>query len=141
MEISEQIRLRFTGVDFPSVQVKSFKPYKESDDVKLKTNIQPKVFIPKDSKHTFNIIMHVEIFAEDHFSLSITAVGLFELSQEDVTDEIRNSFINENSPAIVFPYVRAFISSLTSNLGRVTTPIVLPTRFFKGKLEEAQSEE
>lgn len=141
MEITEQIKLRFTGVDFPSVQVKSYKPYKESDDVKLKTNIQPKVFIPKDSKHTFNIIMQVEIFAEDHFSLSVTAVGLFELSQEDVSEEIRNSFINENSPAIVFPYVRAFISNLTSNLGRVTTPIVLPTRFFKGKLEHTQPEE
>ena len=135
MEIKEQIKLRFTGVDFPSVTVHSIQSYKESDEVKLKVNIKPKVFIPKDYTNKFNIIMNVEIAAEGFFNLLVVAVGYFELSKEDISEEVRNSFINENSPAIVFPYVRSFISTLTSNLGNVTTPIILPTRFFKGELE------
>ncbi|HLA57127.1 MAG TPA: protein-export chaperone SecB [Puia sp.] len=137
MEITEQIKLRFKGVDFPSVQIKSFKAYQESEDHKMQVNIQPKVFIPKESQNTFNIIMQIDLVVQDFFILNITAIGLFELSQETVTDEVRKSFINENSPAIMFPYVRSFISTLTSNLGKVTTPIILPTRFFKGELEES----
>jgi len=137
MEITEQIKLRFKGVDFPSVQIKSFKAYQESEDHKMQVNIQPKVFIPKESQNTFNIIMQIDLVIQDFFILNITAIGLFELSQETVTDEVRKSFINENSPAIMFPYVRSFISTLTSNLGKVTTPIILPTRFFKGELEES----
>lgn len=136
MEIQEQVKLRFTGVDFPNVQLNSSKTYKESEELKLNVTISPKVFLPGDSKHLFQIIMHVEVSVPEHFTLSVVAVGYFELTETDVADEVRKSFINANSTAIMFPYVRAFISTLTSNLGGVTTPIVLPTRFFKGDLEE-----
>ena len=142
MEIKEQISLRFKGVDFPSVQLSSSKPYKEDKDNPISVEINPRAFIPADSPNTFKIIMDVRIEAEDFFLLNVTGVGLFELSQLDVTPEIRKTFINANSTAIVFPYMRAFISSLTSSLGNVTTPILLPTRFFKGDyLEEANTEQ
>jgi preprotein translocase subunit SecB len=38
----------------------------------------------------------------------------------------------------MFPYVRAFITTLTTNLGNVTNPLIIPTQFFKGELEEVQ---
>jgi preprotein translocase subunit SecB len=142
MEIKEQISLRFKGVDFPSIQLNSLRPFQESDENNISIDIQPKAFIPSDSPNTFKIIMNVEISAEDFFTLKITAVGSFELSHEDVTPEIRKTFINANSTAIMFPYVRAFVSTLTANIGNVTTPILLPTRFFKGDyIEEANSEQ
>jgi len=142
MEIAEQIKLRFTGVDFPLVQLNSIKLYKETDIESNPTNvsIDPKVFLPNDSKSSFRIIMFVDIAAEGFFTLSVTAVGHFELTKDDVTDEVRKSFINANSTAIMFPYVRAFISTLTGNLGGVMNRILLPTRFFKGDLEIIQDE-
>jgi len=140
MEIKEQIKLRFKGVDFPSVQLQSFKPYKESTQLAPKIDIVPTVFIPKDAKNTFKIIMRVAITVQEYFSLHVTGIGLFELSSEDVDSDTRNSFVNANSTAIMFPYVRAFISSLTSNVGNVTSPIILPTRFFKGDLEHSTEE-
>ena len=142
MEIKEQISLRFKGVDFPQVQLNSFKPFIETENNKIAIDIKPKAFIPNDKQNVFNIIMEIDISAESFFSLKIVAVGHFELSKEEVSDEIRKSFINANSTAIMFPYVRSFISTLTSNIGNVTTPIILPTRFFKGDyLEEVQREE
>lgn len=140
MEITEQIRLRFKGVDFPSVQLKSLKPYKEHDDHKMMISMLPKVFIPIDTQNTFKIIMQVELSVEGYFTLSVTGVGFFELTEENVSEEVRKSFINANSTAIMFPYVRAFISTITSNIGNVTTPIILPTRFFKGDLEEVNED-
>ncbi len=136
MEITEQIKLRFTGVDFPVIHLNSIKPFKESEEQKVKVEIKPKVFIPDGVRNIFKIIMEVECSADGYFTLDVTGIGTFELSQEDVTDEVRKSFINANSTAIVFPYVRAFIGNITSNLGAVTTPILIPTRFFKGDLEQ-----
>lgn len=142
MEIKEQISLRFKGIDFPSVQLNSIKPYIEGGENKISVEIQPKAFIPSDNTNTFKIIMTVDISAEDCFNLKVTGVGNFEISKEDISPETRRSFINANSTAIVFPYIRAFISSLTCNLGNVTTPIILPTRFFKGDyIEEANTEQ
>lgn len=142
MEIKEQISLRFKGVDFPSIELNSLKPFKESEQDGIIVDIQPRAFIPSDSANKFKIIMNLEISAEDFFKLKITAVGSFELSSEDVLPEIRKTFINANSTAIMFPYIRSFVSTLTSNIGNVTTPILLPTRFFKGDyIEEANSEE
>lgn len=136
MEIKEQIKLRLKGIDFPVVQIKSIQPFIESDDNKLKVSITPQVFIPQDSNNTFKIIINVVISGDDHFTMSVVGVGSFELSKEDITEDERNNFINANSIAIVFPYVRSFIANISSNLGsNITTPITLPVQFFHGKIE------
>lgn len=140
MDIKEQITLRFLGVDFPAVNLHSSQPF-SSDTQDIEIEIIPKAFIPNDKPDHFKIIMDVHLSKESYFSLQITAIGSFRLSKEDVTEDQRKSFINANSTAIMFPYVRAFISMLTSNLGNVTKPIVLPTRFFKGDyIEQTETE-
>lgn len=138
MEIQEQIKLRFSGVDFQSVQFASTKQYNNEEDKDLspiKIEISPTAFIPKGISNMFSIIMYVDIEAQGYFNLTISAIGNFELDKEDISDDVRKSFINANSTAIMFPYVRAFISMFTSNLGGVMNRILLPTRFFKGDLE------
>lgn len=141
MEIKEQIKLKFKGVDFPLVNFKSMKSATDLGDNEIKVKIAPKVFIPKDSAHTFNIIMNVDLVGENHFTLNVIGIGFFELSETDVDEETRKSFINANSTAIMFPYVRAFISTITGNLGNVMNRILLPVRFFKGDLKEMEDEE
>lgn len=141
MEIKEQINLRFTGVDFPIVNFKSMQYALELEDNEIKVNIDPKVFLPKEANHTFSIVMNVDISAEKHFNLNLVAIGFFELSDVNIDSEVRKSFINANSTAIMFPYVRAFISTLTGNLGNVMNRILLPTRFFKGDLKEIENSE
>lgn len=136
MESNEQIKLRFKGVDFPFIQLNSIQSYVGKEESQVNIEILPRFFFPQGQQNAFNIIMQVELSVDDFFKLNITGVGSFELSKDDVTDEEKKSFINANSTAMMFPYVRAFISTLTSNLGNVTTPIILSTRFFKGELEE-----
>ena len=47
-------------------------------------------------------------------------------TKEDVTDEFKKSpFIEINAPAIAFPYIRAYISNLTTQSGLFT--VTLPT--------------
>ncbi|GHV20893.1 protein translocase subunit secB [Bacteroidia bacterium] len=57
-------------------------------------------------------------------SISVNAVGLFEFDS-NIAPEKLNIFFNVNAPAIMFPYIRAYISTLSALSG--IKPIILPT--------------
>lgn len=137
MEIAKQIKLKFYGVDFPIVNLNSTNPVLESEDP-IKINIAPKVYFPKETPNIFKIIQEVSLSSEGYFELFILAVGSFELD-ETLSEDIKQSFINTNAPAIMFPYIRAFISTLTSNVGNATGSIIIPPHFFRGEIEIVES--
>jgi preprotein translocase subunit SecB len=61
-------------------------------------------------------------------NIKLSASALFE-SKNEITEEFKNShFIKTNSPAIAFPYLRSFITTLTSNTG--FGQVILPTMNF-----------
>ena len=140
MEIKEQTRLRFIGMDFPSIEMRSKKPFIETEDNKVNIEITPRFFTPKSPKNLFKIIMQAELSVDDHFELKIVGIGTFELSKEDVSEDERRMFVNANATAIVFPYMRALIATITANVGKVITPILLPPRFFHGDIEQSKKE-
>ncbi len=135
MEVSNQIQLKFHGVDFPVINLKSDEPFFQSEVNSVNIEITPKVFYPKEQPEYFKIIQEINLSSDKFFSLFLLAVGTFEL-KADIDEKIKKSFVNINAPAIMFPYIRAFISTLTSNIGNVTGPLTIPTQFFKGELEE-----
>ncbi|MDI9311130.1 MAG: protein-export chaperone SecB [Limnohabitans sp.] len=135
MEVSNQIQLKFHSVDFPVINLNSDKPFFQREENTINIDITPKVFYPKDQADYFKIIQEIKLSSDKYFSLFILAVGTFEL-KASLDEKIRKSFININAPAIMFPYIRSFISTLTANLGNVTGPLTIPTQFFKGELEE-----
>ena len=57
-------------------------------------------------------------------TISVKAEGYFEFDN-DITQELQDKFFKINAPAILFPYIRAYISTLTSLSGIET--IILPT--------------
>jgi preprotein translocase subunit SecB len=131
MSTETQIKLKFISVDFPVVNFNSEKQFLGDDEIHI--DIEPKVYLPKDDHKHFKIIQEVNIFVKETFKIFIIAIGNFELN--DIEDEqLRKSFINLNAPAIMFPYIRSFISTLTANLGDVTGTLNIPPQFFKGEL-------
>jgi len=102
-------------------------------------NIDAKVYYPKERPNHFNIMMNVTVESENVFLLNIYSIASFEFAK-NIDEEIKKNFINVNAPAIVFPYLRSFITSFTSNLGSTIPPITIPIRFFKGKMEEISSD-
>ncbi len=138
MEIKKQNRLSFNGVDILNVNFNVFSP--RVDEMKIDVNFDPKVFFPDDNQRDFKIIMDVELKSEDHFELQLRAVGNFQMEQE-IDDEIRKNFINTNAPAIMFPYVRSFITTLSSNMGESVGALIIPTQFFSGELKTLNKED
>jgi preprotein translocase subunit SecB len=138
MSTEIQIKLKFLSVDFPVVNFHSYKQLIENQEINI--NIEPKVFYPKELPNHFKIIQEVNVSVADTFNLFILAIGNFELN--DVNDErIKNNFININAPAIMFPYIRSFISTLTSNLGNVTGTLNIPPQFFKDEIKQVTEED
>jgi preprotein translocase subunit SecB len=79
----------------------------------------------------FEISLH-----DDNKETEIKAnfIGLFD-STTEVNDEFINSpFLKINAPAILYPFIRAYISTITINAG--LEPIILPTINFAAKAAE-----
>lgn len=131
MSTETQTKLKFLSVDFPVVNFTSEKHYLGNEEIHI--DIDPKVYFPKNEPKHFKIIQEVNVLVKDTFRISLVAIGNFELN--DIQDEaMRKNFINLNAPAIMFPYIRSFISTLTANLGDVTGTLNIPPQFFKGEL-------
>lgn len=135
MDIDVQPKLSFKGVDIIQVDFNSIKSYKNSRK-KINIDVDPKVSYDINSPKLFRIIMGVSLECEGFFQLSITAIGHFAINR-NIDERIKQMFINSNAPAIMFPYIRSFITTFSSNLGQVTGSLVLPPQLFKGRLEEA----
>ena len=66
-------------------------------------------------------------------NIEITAVGFFEFDS-GIEESKKSIFFNVNAPAILFPYIRAYISALTSLSGIKT--ITIPTINLSGRAEK-----
>lgn len=138
MEVLNQPKLIFHGVDIINIKLNSIKQYDNQTTIDL--DIQPKVFYPED-ENFFKIFMEVQIKSEEFFELNLVGIGNFELDKEIADENLKKTFVGTNAPAIMFPYIRSFITTLTANLGNVTTALTIPTQFFKGDLPEINIEQ
>lgn len=139
MEVKQQTKLDFkdvyiTNLDYKLIGVAN----KNGDDIKL--SVKPKLNII-DNHGRFDIAFLIALKVEEFFEITFQAVGIFQLSEEALKDEkLVHRLMHHNSPAIVFPYIRSFVSNFTSSLG-LMQPIKLPTQFFHGDLESIQPKE
>lgn len=107
----------------------------------LRLNIEPfGLFNPTNRIYTLTFVFKAFAASEDDGGLpiekplvSIRCVAEFEFKNVDVVDDIPPYFYS-NSIAILFPYVRAFISTVT--LQANISPIVLPTMNLSSLQEE-----
>lgn len=133
MDITKQPKLAFQGVNILKVNFDASGPQKKEGEINI--NCIPKVYYPKEKPQIFHIIMDITLEAEKCFELRVLGVGNFKVNTE-ITPEIKKKFVNANAVAIMFPYIRSFITTFTANLGKVTGTLIIPTQFFKGDLEE-----
>jgi len=135
MNVGIQPILKFEGINIVNLDVKQIAPLNPTEEAPIDLTIIPKVFFPDNNSSNFTIIIELKIGSKNYFDISIVAFGNFSLNKS-VNEPDSKVFINTNAPAIMFPYVRSFLSTLTSNLGSGFAPIILPPHFFQGELEE-----
>ena len=94
-----------------------------SPEMSLKIDLNGEHFVKECA---FTLYMKVSITNKDK-SIKVTseAVARYEFDKECNNTELDNYFY-VNAPAILFPYIRAYIATL-STLSGLTNPIMLPT--------------
>lgn len=100
----------------------SRKPIKKKGEFSI--IVTPKGKINKQNK-TFQLDLIVEISeSNERFKCRVHGIGIFEF--KNVTDKSAlSNYFYVNAPAILFPYIRAYIAALTSLSG--LEPVHLPS--------------
>lgn len=126
--------------DYSKFQFKGFKitrSFIERNDKKPSKKISlgfaPEGFINKKDS-TFHLHLGVKIEDENKaINIEINAVADYYFGNKEGLDNL-NSFFFVNAPALLFPYIRAYISTLTNLSG--FEPINLPTLNMTGLGED-----
>jgi len=94
-------------------------------DFKIDINFNPKGIIFK-SLNQFKLQLAVDIKDMDgNFTINLVVESIFSYPEDADIKSYMDSLFIANAPAIIFPYVRAYISSLTALSGMPT--LILPT--------------
>lgn len=100
---------------------------------KIDINFEPKGVVMK-SLNQFMLLIKVNIRdVENGFHIEISTESTFTYPENADIEEYKKSLFIANAPAIVFPYIRAYISSLTalSGLPVLTLPTLILTEVGK----------
>lgn len=90
-------------------------------------------FYPDGESKEFGIGFKI-FLPNEEYSLKMEMVFLF-LAEDEIPNDFSNShFLKINAPAIAFPYLRAFVSNLTLQMG--FDPIMLPSVNFVALAEK-----
>lgn len=98
----------------------------KNDILNLKFKLHVDIKVLDNNKKCKTAIL-VEIIDEKNkfLDIKINFAGIFELINFDKLDKkTRHNLINKNTIAILFPYVRSYITTITSQSGM--KPVILP---------------
>lgn len=96
------------------------EPNTKASSIDIK--IEPKGIIDEEKK-IFEIQLDISLKSDDDLKVIVTILGTFEFKEVEIKDNLRNYFY-VNAPAIIFPYLRSYISALTALSGCNT--IIIP---------------
>lgn len=97
----------------------------EQDEFNIKVNFSPKGYVLK-SLNQFHLELAVEVLEDaNKFNIQLKTISIFDYDPGANVEELSNSLFIRNAPAIVFPYIRAYITNLTAQSALFT--VTLPT--------------
>lgn len=88
---------------------------------KFGINIIPSGVLSSD-RTELELVLIITI-KNERVNIEVETIGFFDITNPD--DDFIENFLYINAPAIIFPYIRAYISTLTTLSGRKA--VILPT--------------
>ena len=129
MEKQNKIHLKKTFVKSVNFE---YKKNITGDELDISVNIRKEPIFKEGIDNEY-FILFKGVFENEIFDLEIEFVAVFGTS-EIIDESFKESiFVKSSSPAIAFPYLRSFISTLTLNAG--LPPFILPAYNFTKEKE------
>lgn len=127
--MEEKSSFQFNGYEVK----KSLIELKEINSEDLTINFEPSGIID-NSSNTFILNLFINVFDQNkNINIEVDFSGKFSFLTNDINLQ---NFMYLNAPAILFPYIRAYITALTALSG--ISPITLPTMNLKGLKEQLE---
>ena len=125
-------------IEFVSSKLLSLSFLTEQKGLEDNFNLQYTPAFAVEDKKKFVVKFEIKLTSEQGVAISLEYAGLFETTN-DITDEFQEgSFVTVNAPAITYPYLRSFVTTLTVNAG--LEPVILPTINFQALVKNAAEE-
>jgi preprotein translocase subunit SecB len=118
--MTEATKSSFSFIDFVINECALDFTKDRTSEISIDFNPSGKHFV---KTHIFKLFLDVKLFnSSKEQIIEIKTESTFQIG-----DDLQNTgtFFTKNAPAIIFPYIRAFISSLSVQSGH--KPIVIPT--------------
>ena len=118
----KEAQFRFLNYRITEAFIKLNSEIETSDE--LEVNFEQTIGV-HETENRMRLLLNTSIKDKnDALSITVKAEGYFEFDKE-LDEDMKDGFFNANAPAILFPYIRAYISTLSTLSG--VKPIVLPT--------------
>ncbi|MBE0393438.1 protein-export chaperone SecB [Flavobacterium sp. PL002] len=103
----------------------SYISFNEIGEYKIKIDFDANASVKKSVNKYHLIIETVISEAEGKLNIRVVSESIFDYDNDLSIEELKDGLFTKNAPAIVFPYIRAYIASLTAISGVPT--LNLPT--------------
>jgi preprotein translocase subunit SecB len=118
----KEAQFRFVNYRITESVIKLDPDVAPSDE--LEVNFEQTIGV-HETETKMRLLLNTSITDKNNaLSIAVKAEGYFEFDK-GLDEEMKDAFFNTNAPAILFPYIRAYISTLSTLSG--IKPIVLPT--------------
>lgn len=112
---------------FNGYKIQEFSLKRNPEKIKIEKDtlkINKKIIVNNKNKNVYCLLMNLNIYTNDLF-IEITIKGYFTIN-ESIEVEVKKDFLNITAPTIIYPYIRALISNITSfdSADAVLLPVV-----------------
>ncbi|MBQ9253211.1 MAG: protein-export chaperone SecB [Bacteroidales bacterium] len=105
-------------------------------NVELSANVSTQSALVQDVDDAFVTIISVETTTNIGLNINVECQAVFVVDSKIDINFLKSSFVTLNAPAIVYPFVRSFVSNLSVNAG--FPAIILPAINFAAKDREKE---
>lgn len=121
-------KLRFENYFVKGLKFDINSEFESTDYLELDIDFNQELELDYEQKKAI-IVLECKLFENAieknyPFTLNVSLVGFFEFNS-DLSEEQIINMLEVNGTAILFPYLRSIITTITSNIG--IQPIILPT--------------
>lgn len=118
----EKSKFQFLGYQIVESVIKITEGKDISDNINV--NFEQTIGVD-EGDHKMRLTLTAVVTDENNvLDVKVTANGYFHFDS-DISDEMKDTFFCINAPAILFPYIRAYVTTLSALSG--VDPIIIPT--------------
>lgn len=122
------------SISFKGFKVISLSFQTEQQGLEDNVSVNYQTLFSQESDREFVVIFKIALYAKDGTEIHLDYAGFFEAEEAITQDFMDSNFPVVNAPAILYPYIRSFISTLTMNAGMPA--VILPTVNFQALTDQ-----